>query len=688
MDWNDIDKLVSLCDQSFQRIKSDQEPTIDKFVDDQHQRFRRWSSRMGIFAKDPPRLDTFRRTVLKLLWITQAYLEPVIPFHLREPSDASPRDRQVFVELEQYRKHAPPLIGYLHRVEWAIDCLLGLEVAIRKWSAKTLAKRIVDFQAGEDDQIFADMVYARLKGKFDDEVDCSLPEEAAPGSEFCDANSLWKRLAASVSHQYFNLRFYQLPRSTQLYELACFSPDSATAKMFTVPNSHPTRTNFADPALPEYFNVPGPPEIISAEQGARCQYCLQWFHEDKYSEKGWWQKHIYADIKPFACIYEECRNIPQSFASFEDWRTHMDTHDPNGTRLDHTHLRWHYKQESSHFKQASNNEHQYDEHVKTCQPEFSSGSDLEDMKSLHNMRMHRGKFTCPLCNDAPKNLRSAASKGSQLSDVEEQDYRNELLKHIAGHLEMIGFWVVEYLDYENRENSGEKVNRVNKENTVNKGNRVEGSRVNKEDRVKGNRVNKEDKVKGNRVNKEDRVKGNRVNKENKDSKDIKDNMNNRYNKNYKYDEDSEDNEDNKDLEMSVSNFIVEKILRQGLQNEKQRNSPLDVLSYLHCLGECLLKNNGLDLAELIFVERHKNCVEYFGEAHTNTTEDLDTVISILSLLGKVNEAGRRRLYYQQLVAAHKSIPPSTEYSFQILSSNDHAEVEYVDTPETSEEKKG
>ncbi|KAK7715846.1 hypothetical protein SLS63_011262 [Diaporthe eres] len=77
-------------------------------------------------------------------------------------------------------------------------------------------------------------------------------------------------------------------------------------------------------------NYPRPP--ASEGKSTRCEYCSELLREDDLGGSAW-RRHIDRDLKPYACLAEQCPEVDAVFPSFEAWFEHMQMHG----------RRWHQK---------------------------------------------------------------------------------------------------------------------------------------------------------------------------------------------------------------------------------------------------------------------------------------------------------------------------------------------------------
>ena len=396
---------------------------------------------------------------------------------------------------------ASVLVESLRTLKSVVDSLDRLGSAIRQSSsAERLTERIQKYMKRSDDSgVLEDIVYLRLKHmlvdgrKYRDE---ELPDNAREATLL-----LCRQLAVSVAYRYSAIMYrrhheqkrvarrdnppQELQRETETQKdvaqqlatvrhknnphlLGPTTRPSAipsrlrpalsehTVSMLSRPESAVVMKKYASSQAsfvgatsvmsiqPGNVTLPKPPTIVAPAVDAACPYCLVRFHKDMYAKQHWWGRHVQRDLKLYTCISEDCYQPPVLFASYAEWKKHMDD--------THTH-QWTMNVHSpasswcglDHDEEWFSNERDYESHMLARHANQFEGYDMDDMKELASAKQPRTWNTCPVCNCVPPIIKNTSTNARGIS-TDGRQQREDLLKHIGQHLKEIGLLSVGYLD--------------------------------------------------------------------------------------------------------------------------------------------------------------------------------------------------------------------------------------------------
>ena len=565
------------------------------------------------------------------------------------------------------------LIESLQVLESAVDGLHRLGAAIRQSSsAERLTQRIHNFIQKKDDGVLEDIVYARLKYQL---VDKAKEDEVQTNEVKGASLSLFRQLAISVSYRYFAILYRRshedkkdIRRESKPVQEQKDCPDAVpkpgsdlqtsapqdrpienltpiprhlrksaperSESAPTIPNSTVARKQYASSQRYAIgaksvvsiqlkdVKFPEPPKIIPPERFAPCPYCRQRFGKSEYEKEGWWKRHLQSDLKLYTCISEECHDPPQLFDRFEEWKSHMDKeHTPRWTVQVHMPVSWCC--ELDHDEEWFNEEQAFEAHVKDHHHEYSSDSELADLKELSMVRQPRQIYLCPVCNCIPEKIEVIISKAPESLTQERRDLREELLNHVKQHLIQIGFLTIAYLDDEavgDSEASRNVSGRADENHDwVRRAKWVEGTWI-FDDAGLSTYWDWEF-----------------TSLESEPDNDAKP---------------PEAEEDWEYVwESEIFNgqpYSLEQTSRQVIEFAKEWRGPLDTLGCLKAFADWLSDNERLEEAEEVYLQRYELCVKVLGDENAATLESLEAVMNVRELTGKFEEAEYLKLEIARL----------------------------------------
>jgi len=80
---------------------------------------------------------------------------------------------------------------------------------------------------------------------------------------------------------------------------------------------------------PTQCEIPPAPQLQVGAREHQCPYCCLVWPAEEFTNEGRWKYHVIRDLRPYVCLYRNCPFPEELFASFRDWRRHMQM--PHGT---------------------------------------------------------------------------------------------------------------------------------------------------------------------------------------------------------------------------------------------------------------------------------------------------------------------------------------------------------------------
>ncbi|KPM38487.1 hypothetical protein AK830_g8089 [Neonectria ditissima] len=122
-----------------------------------------------------------------------------------------------------------------------------------------------------------------------------------------------------------------------------------------------------------------------------CPYCHQVLPKE-YAVKSRWRGHVAQDLNPYSCIYEDCPNDYQLFATKDEWVNH--------TTAQHSIERWvcdecTYRDDLGE-QPVFDNEYDWKQHMNICHEDKCDAPKLALLSSLCRRRLTK-LVDCPLC---------------------------------------------------------------------------------------------------------------------------------------------------------------------------------------------------------------------------------------------------------------------------------------------------
>ncbi|KAI8679514.1 hypothetical protein NCS57_00229600 [Fusarium keratoplasticum] len=147
-----------------------------------------------------------------------------------------------------------------------------------------------------------------------------------------------------------------------------------------------------------------------------------------------WKAHVDADLHPYVCISEQCKEPLKFFQRKQDWVEHMQTrHTLEWAQKIHTEV-WQCDIGHSETKYFDQKDH-YLDHLKTQHDGQFTSSQIQGRARRNKKTATREPFVCPFCDCIPDDIEYI---------VHEKPY-SKLATHIRRHLKYISFFSLSYL---------------------------------------------------------------------------------------------------------------------------------------------------------------------------------------------------------------------------------------------------
>ncbi|RSM19380.1 hypothetical protein CDV31_001802 [Fusarium ambrosium] len=147
-----------------------------------------------------------------------------------------------------------------------------------------------------------------------------------------------------------------------------------------------------------------------------------------------WKAHVDADLHPYVCISEQCKEPLKFFQQKQDWVEHMQTrHTLEWAQKIHTEV-WQCDIGHSEAKYFDQKDH-YLVHLKEQHDGQFTSSQIQGRARRSKKTATREPFVCPLCDCVPDDIEHI---------VDEKPY-SKLTTHIRRHLKYISFFSLSYL---------------------------------------------------------------------------------------------------------------------------------------------------------------------------------------------------------------------------------------------------
>ncbi|WQF77072.1 Putative NACHT nucleoside triphosphatase [Colletotrichum destructivum] len=472
----------------------------------QHERFRIWSSYLGVFASYKASLDKrleycddIHNLVIQLLELMRKNLE----FVTSRFAAHSMQNISISSALKDNQELQGTLSEALNAVEATITRLNKLGSAIRRQSATGIENRVQAFTEKHGDNDYTEFArqivqfrYKTISPSLKEHLASSMAarrqrlrylrrhqmkmesqamkEEKEPGT-LTDTNKTSSpalRLnegiagatptstpARQVWSKNVGLRTATIPAASET-NATSFKPTQSVmarirkASTGSIVSSSKESTTFMAEGLDDY---PEPPKTHDGQARRPCPFCFQPLKASDLKTRHW-KRHVNQDIKAFICLSAKCNEPP--FETFDLWAKHMrDSHSNKWPQLVHKPVSW--RCDVDHPKDMPafefDDENAFKEHLKAYHGNYSAAVQNSIFR-ISRVQRRRPPKTCLLCsydvsaldsdqlnNSSPADMPPATKRPG---DFEELD---KLAKHIANHLWRLAFDSANNLDVESQD---------------------------------------------------------------------------------------------------------------------------------------------------------------------------------------------------------------------------------------------
>ncbi|RMJ18660.1 hypothetical protein CDV36_001592 [Fusarium kuroshium] len=207
----------------------------------------------------------------------------------------------------------------------------------------------------------------------------------------------------------------------------------------TMPNVKPSRSlvstgSTVKDMVGDELPYPPMPKPESLTGRVICTICSEPMDVFLLTEERW-KAHVDADLHPYVCISEQCKEPLKFFQQKQDWVEHMQTrHTLEWAQKIHTEV-WQCDIGHSEAKYFDQKDHYLGHLKKEHDGQFTS-SQIQGRARRNKKTATREPFVCPLCDCIPDGIEHI---------VHEKPY-SKLTTHIRRHLKYISFFSLSYLD--------------------------------------------------------------------------------------------------------------------------------------------------------------------------------------------------------------------------------------------------
>ncbi|KAF4446664.1 C2H2 type zinc finger domain protein [Fusarium austroafricanum] len=205
-------------------------------------------------------------------------------------------------------------------------------------------------------------------------------------------------------------------------------PKSTTSKQSfstaAISDIHETQTNIrprtvyapTDIGQTRSTSVPDPPKVEAGKLTFTCPYCGVTLDCNEMQSRQSWKRHVFRDLRPYVCTFQDCQNAEKLYVSRRDWIYHeLQIHRRQYRCRECSAIFSSRKQMSDHLK-----EH-YDDRMLALQLDV-----ILDLCSQQADDLNSGKEPCLIC-------------GEELS-------LSLLHRHVAAHMEELALFVLPNID--------------------------------------------------------------------------------------------------------------------------------------------------------------------------------------------------------------------------------------------------
>lgn len=171
-----------------------------------------------------------------------------------------------------------------------------------------------------------------------------------------------------------------------------------------------------------------------------CPYC---FHIVAIKTQKKWKMHVFRDLRPYVCTFDQCTSPDLAFEKSSEWYSHevqFHRKDWNCNVLGH---------------ETYQNEEQFKAHLRQTHPSWFVESQLPSLLKLFGRPSQAPLSECPFCADHYQEFEDVELRLPRLTDEDEPVIRldrvfveaGKLKRHIARHLERLALFAVPNSNY-------------------------------------------------------------------------------------------------------------------------------------------------------------------------------------------------------------------------------------------------
>ncbi|KAG4292644.1 hypothetical protein FPRO06_12132 [Fusarium proliferatum] len=419
------------------------------------QRFLIWTSFLGVFATESASLDRrlefnpeIKEPVVAMLQVLRRNLERSLVRHTSTPL----RSKVEGVEED----------GSMYGISGSVDRLYRLAVVIRQSPRTDEVERVRKFASKQEPDGFANLVSAIVRFCFPD-AEKTLHAQLVESIVYRRHRMLWSHRHSKKLSQERNEEKEAKSVKTRTSTAAKtpsgnrITTSSAQRQLHTesqvktvysatIPSKRAIRVrqikneSKQDDASSARSSNPPPraqyPELPQAPNGKSqtpCPYCLNSIEISDNLGKASkdWIAHLNADIRPYICVSEACKNFPIDFTTAKEWEAHMENTHGAEWACDIHRVKW-YCESCGDKAGPFSSEDFLAYHLKDTSIEGHKRSmdefELDRIKSSCKKICRREPNSCPLCKWPNEDKASVPAEERKISS---------LPKHFARHLEQL-----------------------------------------------------------------------------------------------------------------------------------------------------------------------------------------------------------------------------------------------------------
>ncbi|KAA8894845.1 hypothetical protein FN846DRAFT_785837, partial [Sphaerosporella brunnea] len=344
------DKSISAvhrsCLQAFTRLfdSFDDAGKIPQIIQDEVGRFNVWTNNAGAHRIGRVSLDyrlqeasKVKQMVIKLLEDLAKTLEEAttvvsggtnIPEVLSSASDSSADSSDESSEIEIEREPASELEEYFLEITHIITCLYELSITIRNPSPRDRLEKSSKINIS----YFESYDIAHVSAKFPNAEEYLCTQFGRANTrrrQLLRYNEQHHKKIAARYHDVYDMHDSSIKHAhslstankTQNTTITLFREQQAIAAPSEAGRSQTSFALSADCEKAVILDVPPPPNSTLAYDGNpfECPFC---FAIERISNEREWKRHVFRDLRPYVCTFNDCLQAEYLFASRHEWFEH------------------------------------------------------------------------------------------------------------------------------------------------------------------------------------------------------------------------------------------------------------------------------------------------------------------------------------------------------------------------------